>query len=225
MKKAEKETRREPLSPDACLPLGLPIGMCLGILYGSVFDKMPLGITYGCSLGLIIGVLLRSAVVKKQPPIREAFEEDFEEMAEVIRKSFMTVAEEFHITPENGGRFTAFSMREGKLLKERERGDSHFVYEKDGKIVGCFGLRFGEKEAELNHLCVLPEARHEKIGESLVFRAFTEARNREAKKILLSLVEENKRLKEWYETFGFEETETKKFDFFPFTCGYMEKKL
>jgi len=186
---------------------------------------MPLGITYGCSLGLMIGVLLRSAVMKKQFPIREAFEENFEEMAGVIWKSFMTVAEKFHITLENGERFTAFSMCKEKLMKEKERGDRHFVYEKDGKILGCFGLRLGEKEAELNHLCVLPGARNAKIGESLLFRAFEEARRGEAKDMTLSLVEENKRLKEWYESFGFESTEMKKFDFFPFACGYMKKKL
>ncbi|MCH5199474.1 MAG: hypothetical protein J1F60_00845 [Oscillospiraceae bacterium] len=29
----------------------------------------------------------------------------------------------------------------------------------------------------------------------------------------------------WYEAFGFVHTKTEKYDFFPFTCGYMEKIL
>ena len=41
----------------------------------------------------------------------------------------------------------------------------------------------------------------------------------------LGIVEENKKLRMWYESLGFIHTGTKKFDFFPFTCGYMEMKL
>ena len=44
-------------------------------------------------------------------------------------------------------------------------------------------------------------------------------------KINIGIVEENKVLRKWYESFGFVHTGTKKFDFFPFTCGYMEKNL
>ena len=39
------------------------------------------------------------------------------------------------------------------------------------------------------------------------------------------LVEENRVLRKWYESFGFIHIGTQKFDFFPFTCGYMEKNL
>ncbi len=41
----------------------------------------------------------------------------------------------------------------------------------------------------------------------------------------LSIVEENTVLRKWYEAHGFIHTGTQKFDFFPFTCGYLEKKL
>ena len=46
-----------------------------------------------------------------------------------------------------------------------------------------------------------------------------------ADKIAISIVEENKKLKEWYIKFGFTPVYTRKYDFFPFTCGYMEKIL
>ena len=39
------------------------------------------------------------------------------------------------------------------------------------------------------------------------------------------IVYENRVLIRWYEGFGFVHTGVKKFDFFPFTCGYMEKIL
>ena len=38
----------------------------------------------------------------------------------------------------------------------------------------------------------------------------------------IGIVEENRILKKWYESFGFKHIRTQKFDFFPFTCGYME---
>ena len=41
----------------------------------------------------------------------------------------------------------------------------------------------------------------------------------------LGIVEENQRLRAWYEKYGFVHTGTQKFDFFPFTCGYMRKQL
>ena len=45
------------------------------------------------------------------------------------------------------------------------------------------------------------------------------------KKINIGIVEENTVLKEWYASQGFIHTGTCKFDFFPFTCGYMEKTI
>lgn len=41
----------------------------------------------------------------------------------------------------------------------------------------------------------------------------------------IDTVEENMVLRNWYETFGFAHIGTEKFDFFPFTCGYMKKNL
>ena len=41
----------------------------------------------------------------------------------------------------------------------------------------------------------------------------------------LSIVEENTVLRKWYERNGAVHTGTEKFDFFPFTCGYMEINL
>ena len=44
-------------------------------------------------------------------------------------------------------------------------------------------------------------------------------------KVNIGIVEENQVLRKWYEDFGFTHIGTQKFDFFPFTCGYMEKEL
>lgn len=81
------------------------------------------------------------------------------------------------------------------------------------------------RECELNNVCVLPEYRHKGIGEELLIHAFEIARKLGCEKMNIGIVEENVLLRKWYESFGFVHTGTQKFDFFPFTCGYMEKVL
>lgn len=159
--------------------------------------------------------------------IRQICKENISECVGVIRKSFLTVAEEFGFTSENAPRFTAFAVTEDRLLwqLESERRPMYAYFE-DGKIVGYYSLfLIGDGVCELNNLCVLPEYRHNKIGEKLLLDSFENAKGRGCTKMRLSIVEENKRMRKWYEAHGFIHTGTEKLDFFPFTCGYMEINL
>lgn len=72
---------------------------------------------------------------------------------------------------------------------------------------------------------MLPENRHKGIGEKLLNHAFEIAEKLGCKKMNIGIVEENMVLRKWYESYGFVHIGTQKFDFFPFTCGYMEKVL
>lgn len=54
---------------------------------------------------------------------------------------------------------------------------------------------------------------------------FTVAEELGCVKINIRIVEENQVLKHWYEKQGFVHIRVQKFDFFPFTCGSMEKNL
>ena len=101
-----------------------------------------------------------------------------------------------------------------------------YVFLLDDKIVGYYSLvLLSKKEIELNNLSVLPEYRHNKIGTKLLQDCFERARKLGADKIKIGIVEENTVLRAWYERYGFHHTGTQKFDFFPFNCGYMEKKI
>jgi len=55
--------------------------------------------------------------------------------------------------------------------------------------------------------------------------SFDIAKSLGCSKINIGIVEENQTLKKWYESFGFKHIKTQKYDFFPFTCGYMELVL
>ena len=159
--------------------------------------------------------------------IRKAEQEDIRECVEVIRKSFVTVADEFGFTVENAPGFTAFSTTEDRINGQLN-GEHRpmYVYCEDGAIVGYYSLMLQDNnECELNNVCVLPEYRHKGIGEELLKHAFAISAELGCKKMNIGIVEENEALKQWYKSYGFIHTGTQKFDFFPFTCGYMERAL
>ena len=159
--------------------------------------------------------------------IRKVNNNDLAECVGVIKRSFLTVADEFGFTFENAPRFTAFATTIERLswhLINEKR--PMFVFAEDEKIIGYYSLALQTNhECELNNLCVLPQFRHQKIGEKLLLHAFETAKNFGCTKINIGIVEENHRLRKWYEKYGFFHTGTKKFDFFPFTCGYMIYEL
>ena len=159
--------------------------------------------------------------------IRYMSMEEIPKCVSVVRNAFLTVANELGFTQENAPRFTAFATDEGRFgyqfCKEKR---PMFVYMIGDKIVGYYSLAFlNETDAELNNLAVLPEYRHKGIGRKLLGDCFEKARESGRVKLKIGIVEENRVLRKWYENNGFEHTGTKKFDFFPFTCGYMEKMV
>ena len=159
--------------------------------------------------------------------IERVEKKDIPECVKLIRESFLTVAEEFGITVENAPRFTAFATTEERLLwhLEHECRPMYACYD-NGSLAGYYSLQMQENgECELNNLCVLPAYRHKGIGRNLLEHAFMIAAEAGCIRMELGIDEENTVLKRWYESFGFVHTDTKKFDFFPFTCGYMEKEL
>lgn len=150
-----------------------------------------------------------------------------EACANLITKSFLTVAQEYGFTKENAPGFTAFSTTAEKLNQQYDEGRPMYGYfDENGQLLGYYSLLIQKnEECELNNLCVLPKCRHRHIGEILFFHGLEAASERGCKKVNFSIVEENKKLRAWYESLGAKHICTKKFDFFPFTCGYMEKEI
>ena len=157
--------------------------------------------------------------------IKKIDEQNISECVNVIKESFATVANEFGFTPTNAPGFTAFSMTEEKLKNQLlEEHRLMFAFYEQENILGFYSLALQDNnECELNNLCVLPSARHKNIGKKLLEHAFQSAKELNCAKMNIGIVEENKLLRNWYESFEFIHKGTEKFDFFPFTCGYMEK--
>ena len=159
--------------------------------------------------------------------IRKIRKDEIPNCVEVICKSFMTVADEFGFTIENAPRFTAFATTEERLIYQREQEQRQmFAYYENDKMLGYYSLfKQNEGECELNNLSVLEEYRHKKIGGQLLEHAFSEAGKMGCLQVNIGIVEENVKLRKWYEAYGAEHIGTEKYDFFPFTCGYMKKIL
>lgn len=159
--------------------------------------------------------------------IRKVRHEDIPKCVEVIKKSFQTVADEFGLTEENAPRFTAFATTEERLFWHFD-GEKRpmYVYCDNEMICGYYSLFIqSDGECELNNLAVLPEYRHKGIGKRLFDHAVKTAKEIGCNTLNIGIVEENTVLRKWYEKNGAIHTGTQKFDFFPFTCGYMKKSI
>ncbi len=159
--------------------------------------------------------------------IRKVEKEDIPECVKIIKSSFLTVAKEFGFTEENAPRFTAFATTEDKLLWQMDNENRlMFLYEEKGIPCGYYALLIQDGcECELNNLSVLPEYRHNGIGKKLLKHSYQVAAEEGCKIMNIGIVEENQRLRRWYEGNGAVHVGTKKFDFFPFTCGYLKKEI
>ena len=159
--------------------------------------------------------------------IREVKREEIPECVSLIKKAFLTVADEFGFTEENAPRFTAFATTEERLMWQLD-GEHRpmYVFEDDGVLCGYYSLLIQENnECELNNVAVLPDYRHKGIGKKLIDHAFCMAKELGCNVMNIGIFEENVRLREWYEKAGAVHVGIHKFDFFPFTCGYMKKEL
>lgn len=159
--------------------------------------------------------------------IREVKREDIPVCVDLIKKSFMTVANELGFTEANAPRFTAFATTSDRLYWQMDNENRQmYVFEQNGILCGYYSLVMqNNEECELNNLAVLPEYRHNGIGKKLLNHAFDMAQNAGCKIVHIGIVEENAVLRKWYEHNGAIHVGIKKYDFFPFTCGNLKKVL
>ncbi len=157
--------------------------------------------------------------------IRDIQDSDFDKCVSVIRTSFLTVAEEFGLTEENCATNGAFIKRE-RLVYEKENGTLMFVACLFDEVIGFIGIKSKDNHIfEIEKLGVLPQYRHLGYGKLLLDFAKDKAILLGANKITIGIIEENLRLKKWYQSYGFKSTGTKIFPHLPFTVGFMEMKL
>lgn len=154
--------------------------------------------------------------------IKQVERQDIELCAQVIRKSFETVAKKFNITEKNCPGHTSFIKTE-KLNRQYDEKRPMYVYFSNETIIGYFSLcKNSDSSYELDNLAVLPEYRHRGYGKAMIDFAKDKVKEFGGNKITIGIIEENEILKSWYGSLGFKHTEIKKFEHLPFTVGFME---
>ena len=154
--------------------------------------------------------------------IRQVRLDELDVFADVIRKSFITVAGDFGLTEQNCPTNGAFIQTE-RLLSDWDNGNVMAGLFAVGKPAGFAQL--AQKDAAVFELCkvaVLPQFRHEGYGARLLNWARETVREKGGSKITIGIIEENTVLKSWYQSYGFLHTGTCVFSHLPFTVGFME---
>ena len=142
--------------------------------------------------------------------------------ADIIRRSFATVAKDFGWTRENCPGHTSFITNK-RLASKIKDGYYPFGYFVGDTIFGFASLTdVGDGVYEMNHVSILPEWRHYGYGKRLVDFCKDKVRELGGSKIIIGIVEDQTVLKDWYAANGFAHTGTKSFDHLPFKVGFME---
>ena len=143
----------------------------------------------------------------------------------VIRKSFITVANEYELTLENAPTNAAFIKFED-LLKMNERDVHIFGVYMDEIQIGFFTI---EENANclyyLNKLAILPYYRHNGYGGKILDFVFNDVKQAGGGIISIGIINNNLVLKNWYIKHGFAETAIKKYPQLPFEVCLMEKDV
>jgi len=160
------------------------------------------------------------------PAIKEIVSEAaIERSAAIVREAFDTVARDFGLTRENNPGHPAF-ITFSQLAALKDRGWHLFGLFAGEEQVGFEALGPPENGAcGLEKLAVLPRYRHHGYGRALVSFALDWAVLQKAERLELSLINENRVLKNWYIDLGFVETSVKTFAHLPFTVCFMAYDL
>ena len=157
--------------------------------------------------------------------IRKLRREELGEAARVVRGAFATVAEEFGLTRENCPTNGAF-LPDGRLEAQFDAGVRIAGAFAEGAMIGFAAVDLSDAvKPELEKLAVLPQHRHKGAGRLLAGWAAEQARSAGAKALRIGIIEQNARLRAWYERLGFRHTGTRVFPHLPFTVGFMEMPL
>ena len=153
--------------------------------------------------------------------IRVGTSVDIDVLAEIIQDSFLDVAEQFGLTPQNSPTHPS-NCRSEWIIREMNRGVTYYILELGEQAAGCVALeRINDEVCYLERLAVLPGQRRQGFGEALVKHALTEAMNLGVFRVQVGIIAEHQELHDWYEKLGFEKVEEKIFPQLVFPVTFM----
>lgn len=128
---------------------------------------------------------------------------------DVIIRTYKDRDEKMNLSNENNHRHSNMTYEE---LKERfDNGIKMYGYYSEEKIIAYLSLEEKENEIKIRDIVVLPEYQNKGIGRILLDWAKEQTIKSNKSKLILRFIYDNKKLKEWYEKYGFKVTEILEF--------------
>ena len=153
--------------------------------------------------------------------IREAFADDADLLARIIRESNRDVADRFGLDADKCPKHTSFCTADW-VRADLARGERYFILDDGSHPVGCVAYETPSAEvAYLNRLSVLPAWRRRGHGKRLVEHVIALARAASIPSISIGVIGEYDELQRWYRALGVTDGETKRFPHLPFSVRYM----
>jgi ribosomal protein S18 acetylase RimI-like enzyme len=146
---------------------------------------------------------------------------------QLLRRSFGTVAVEFALTEATAPTNPAF-VTEAKLKEYLRKPVALYGLLNNDQLIGCVAIEKSKRDNRtfyIERLAVAPEARHHGFGDELLCYAFERIREAGGTTASIGLMDNNDRLKGWYQTKGFMQTACKTIEHLPFKVCYMSKDL
>lgn len=135
--------------------------------------------------------------------------DELKESLEIIIKTYKDRDEKMNLSNENNHRHSNMTYEE---LKERfDNGIKMYGYYNEEKLIAYLSLEEKEDEIKIRDIVVLPEYQNKGIGRILLEWAKEQTIKSKKSKLILRFIYDNKKLKEWYEKYGFSVTEILEF--------------
>ena len=157
--------------------------------------------------------------------IQKASFRDAKIIAFLVSQSNKDIADKFWLTIENNPKHPSFYTKKW-VLSDIDRGEEYFLCQRKNANLGCVAFEQPDsKISYLNRLSVLPEYRHDGVGEQLVKHVLEYSKSKEIQKVSIGIIADHTILKKWYLKLGFIEGRTKSFDHLPFDVTFMSYDL
>lgn len=135
--------------------------------------------------------------------------DELKESLKIIIKTYKDRDEKMNLSNENNHRHSNMTYEE---LKERfDNGIKMYGYYNEEKLIAYLSLEEKEDEIKIRDIVVLPEYQNKGIGRILLEWAKEQTIKSKKSKLILRFIYDNKKLKEWYEKYGFSVTEILEF--------------
>lgn len=135
--------------------------------------------------------------------------DELKKSLEIIIRTYKDRDEKMNLSNENNHRHSNMTYEE---LKERfDNGIKMYGYYSEEKIIAYLSLEEKENEIKIRDIVVLPEYQNKGIGRILLDWAKEQTIKSNKSKLILRFIYDNKKLKEWYEKYGFKVTEILEF--------------